>query len=289
FVDSYHSISEINSWLDTIASSSGGAATVSSIGTTYEGRPIKAITFRKPNSSPKKSIVYHGGIHAREWISPATLVTLIDSFSKYSSDAEISSLLDTFEYTFIPVVNVDGYEYTRNGDRLWRKNRQPNGGNQCIGTDTNRNWGYQWQGSSDVCGEAYPGPRAFSAPEPKAVADFITRKGNVVSYIDFHSYGQLFMSPYGFTCNQNPADFAAQDAAAKQANAALRAVNGRSYKQGTICKTIYQAYGSSVDWAYSVAKVKYPFAIELPDTGAYGFALPASYIPSTGQEILAAV
>ncbi|KAI9294974.1 hypothetical protein K502DRAFT_304349 [Neoconidiobolus thromboides FSU 785] len=289
FSDSYHSISEINSWLDSIAAGSRGSATISSIGNTYEGRPIKAITFRKPGASPSKSIIYHGGIHAREWISPATVITLISSFSKYASDADISKLLDSFEYTFIPVVNVDGYEYTRNGDRLWRKNRQPNSGGQCEGTDVNRNWGYQWQGGDNECDETYPGSEAFSAPESKAVADFISSKGNVISYIDFHSYGQLFMSPFGYTCDQNPDDFDTQDAAAKQANAALRAVNGRNYQQGTICSTIYQAYGSSVDWAYVTGGVKYPYAIELPDTGAYGFALPPSYIPSTGKEILAAV
>ena len=30
--------------------------------------------------------------------------------------------------------------------RFWRKNRKPNNGSRCIGTDLNRNWAYKWGG-----------------------------------------------------------------------------------------------------------------------------------------------
>ena len=33
-------------------------------------------------------------------------------------------------------------------DRLWRKNRRPNKGSECIGTDLNRNWQFQWGGNT---------------------------------------------------------------------------------------------------------------------------------------------
>ena len=38
--------------------------------------------------------------------------------------------------------------------------------------------------------------------------------------------------------------------------------------------------GSSTDWAHQVG-VKYPYALELRDTGTFGFLLPASQIRPT--------
>ena len=40
--------------------------------------------------------------------------------------------------------NPDGYEYSRNGDRLWRKTRSDIGHPFCKGVDGNRNWDYKW-------------------------------------------------------------------------------------------------------------------------------------------------
>ncbi|QQP52967.1 Carboxypeptidase B, partial [Caligus rogercresseyi] len=41
----------------------------------------------------------------------------------------------------MPLVNPDGYEYTRTTSRLWRKNRAPPPkGSRCFGVDLNRNW-----------------------------------------------------------------------------------------------------------------------------------------------------
>jgi murein tripeptide amidase MpaA len=44
----------------------------------------------------------------------------------------------------MPLVNPDGYEYSWTTDRLWRKNRTPNLGSSCVGTDLNRNFGFKW-------------------------------------------------------------------------------------------------------------------------------------------------
>ena len=47
--------------------------------------------------------------------------------------------------------------------------------------------------------------------------------------------------------------------------------------------------GSTKDWAYGFLGVKYAFALELRDTGRYGFALPANQIMPTGMETFAAI
>ena len=60
---------------------------------------------------------------------------------------------------------------------LWRKNRQPNAGSSAVGTDLNRNWGFQWGccgGSSGTfSSETYRGAAPFSAPETQRVRDFV--------------------------------------------------------------------------------------------------------------------
>jgi hypothetical protein len=67
-----------------------------------------------------------------------------------------------------PFVNPDGYEYTWSNTRLWRKNREPNAGSTCIGTDVNRNYNEHWGeggGSTNPCSDTFQGPTAFSSPE----------------------------------------------------------------------------------------------------------------------------
>lgn len=70
---------------------------------------------------------------------------------------------------------------------------------------------------------------------------------------------------------------------------ALAKVNGVKFQVGNICETIYPASGSSVDWGYAKAGVKYPFAIELRDQGKYGFLLPKNQIIPSGEEMTAAI
>lgn len=45
---------------------------------------------------------------------------------------------------FLLVTNPDGYVFTHDGDRMWRKTRKPNERSACIGTDPNRNWDFHW-------------------------------------------------------------------------------------------------------------------------------------------------
>ena len=68
-------------------------------------------------------------IHSREWISPAVCRSFINEYLRCGqANAENcdSYLLEKF-YGFnifiLPMLNADGYYYSWNSDRLWRKNR----------------------------------------------------------------------------------------------------------------------------------------------------------------------
>jgi hypothetical protein len=146
---------------------------------------------------------------------------------------------------------------------MWRKTRKPNAGSICIGTDPNRNWDDHWcqQGADrDPCSDAYCGSSAFSEREVKAVADYNLKVGNVKGFIDFHAYSQLWMQPYGWT-SALPADETDQTNAGNAAVKAIKQTHGKTYKEGSIYTIIYPASGSSADWGYDTAKVKYPYGI----------------------------
>lgn len=58
-------------------------------------------------------------------------------------------MLEKVDWAVIPTVNPDGYTYTHETDRLWRKNRR-NVSHYCVGVDLNRNYALQWRESEGV-------------------------------------------------------------------------------------------------------------------------------------------
>ncbi len=140
------------------------------------------------------------------------------------------------DWYFLPVLNPDGYEYTRNeaNDRLWRKTRcgtqiDSSAGappyplpiplslhldrnvipeNICLGTDANRNFGVHWNegGSSDQsCSNVYHGPEPFSEVELRNMRDFIVAQGDaIVFYQNLHTAAQLVLYPWAYECGLDP-------------------------------------------------------------------------------------
>lgn len=94
---------------------------------------------------------------------------------------------------------------------------------------------------------------------------------------------------YGYSCTALPGNNAEVQQILKGAVAAIRNVHGTSFDYGPICSTIYAAAGNSVDWTSDVLGSTYNFAIELRDTGNYGFVLPPDQIVPSGEESYAGI
>ena len=146
------------------------------------------------------------GIHAREWISPATCTWMIRELIE--NDAKHPQLLNDLDWYILPIVNPDGYAFTQTSDRLWRKTRSDYGQSGCYGVDANRNWGYHWNdgGTEDNgCSDIYLGPEPFSEVENRNVRDFIlAHKDQIKFFNTLHSYGQFILLPWGFTRTEAP-------------------------------------------------------------------------------------
>lgn len=282
---SYHQYDEIMDWLESLATDYPSLCSVEDVGTTYEGRTMKLLKLGSgPETNP--GIFIDGGIHAREWISPATVTYMVNELVQNSDT--YSDILSSVNFYIMPAINPDGYEYCFTDERLWRKTRSENEGSfGCMGADPNRNWGFHWMedgASSNPCSEIYAGSEAFSEVEMRNVRDQIIKyQDTLVAYLTFHSYSQLWMYPWGYTSDL-PEDWQELDDLAQSAVDALTAVHGTRYDIGSSTTILYAAAGGSDDWAKGGAGVKYSYTIELRDTGYWGFLLPPEQIIPTGEE-----
>ncbi|XP_021231482.1 carboxypeptidase B2 [Numida meleagris] len=294
YYENYHSMTEIYHWMEETVRVHSDLLEKIYIGSSYEKRPLYVLKLSKRRETPKSAIWIDCGIHAREWISPAFCLWFIGhAIHLRERDQIMTELLENFDFYVMPVMNVDGYEYTwsKPSNRLWRKSRSSHSNSGCIGTDMNRNFDARWCGrgaSRNECYETYCGPYPESEPEVKAVARFIRDHKDIIkAYITMHSYSQLVLFPYSYTMDKSK-DHDELESLAKKAAYAIRRTTKEIYKPGPGAQTIYLAPGGSDDWAYDLG-IKYSFTIELRDTGTYGFLLPSAQIRPTCREALSAV
>ena len=130
FFSKYRTLDEIYGHLDQLVKDFPAISEKITVGKSYKKREIEGIKIGGNSTSlasaPQK-VVFHGGIHAREWIGPATVTYIATQLLKgYNTDANITAILKKYEFHIIPVLNVDGYIFSHEKDRMWRKNRQPN-------------------------------------------------------------------------------------------------------------------------------------------------------------------
>uniref|UniRef100_A0A673IKW5 Carboxypeptidase A2-like n=1 Tax=Sinocyclocheilus rhinocerous TaxID=307959 RepID=A0A673IKW5_9TELE len=281
----YHDLETLYSFMDTLVASHPNLITKVHIGNSYENRPMYALKFSTGGVS-RPAIWVDAGIHSREWVTQASAAWIANQIaSNYGVDPSVTSLLGQMDIYLMIVTNPDGYVFTHTDNRMWRKTRSVNSGSSCRGVDPNRNWdaGFGGPGASkDPCSESYHGPYANSEVEVKNVVDLIMGHGNFKSFISIHSYSQLLMYPYGYTCTDIP-DKSELHSVGTAAIKELTSLYNTIYQVGSICKIIYQASGGSIDWTYNIG-IKYSFAFELRDTGYYGFLLPANQIIPTAEE-----
>ncbi|KAJ8686600.1 hypothetical protein QAD02_022394 [Eretmocerus hayati] len=282
----YYTLEQIYDWLESLQKKYPGKVEVVIGGSTYEGRDIKGIKISfGPEEKP--GVFIEGGIHAREWIAPATATWLINEFLT-SEDPVIRDFAESYDWYIFPVVNPDGYSFTHTGNRLWRKTRSK-GILFCNGADANRNWDYKWMqgGASPIpCFDNYAGKKAFSEIETKSLSKYLTSiKDKLFAYIAFHSYSQLLMFPYGDT-KEHLDNYDESKTMGVKAIEALAKRYGTEYKTGNIAETIYVATGSSIDWVKANLKLPVTFIYELRDKGRRGFLLPADQIIPNSEEVL---
>ena len=119
----YHSQDDMEAYMDYLAETYPDLVSIVDIGTSYEGRPMRVLRICKGGTCGERPAMWiDGGIHAREWISPAVTTFHMKELVE-NSDQYPPELLDKLDWYILPVHNPDGYDYTRTSNRMWRKNR----------------------------------------------------------------------------------------------------------------------------------------------------------------------
>jgi Zinc carboxypeptidase len=193
---------------------------LSVLGTSHEGREYVALKVtqgaRGIQDGRRPAVLYVSTFHAREWISTEVNRRLLHWYIDQwrANNADVRRLLRETELWFVLVHNPDGYQYTFDAERLWRKNLRDNDGNGVIntndGVDPNRNlpdhWRYDEEGSSSLfSSETYRGPAPGSEPETQAIMRLVNRAKPEFS-ISYHSFGQLLLYSQGWQVQTPSAD-----------------------------------------------------------------------------------
>ena len=229
------------------------------LGKTHQGRQLIALKLtqgaRKKRDGSRPAVLYSSNQHAREWISLEVNRRLLHYFVHgwRAKNKRIRKLLRKTELWFVISANPDGYQYTFDSERLWRKNLRDNDGDGQItpadGVDPNRNfdarWGYDNEGSSpDQADETYRGPSAASEPETKAMQGLIDRiKPKFQS--NLHSFGQWLLYPQGWQVGTLDADNPLY--VALGGTDAHPAIPG--FNVGQSADTLYVTNGETTDYA----------------------------------------
>lgn len=289
----YHDYNEMVAEIQQAALDHPDIFQLINLGTSYEGRIIWggkiSDNVAVDESEPEVLFTHHQ--HAREHLTvEQALYTLKMLTDEYNVDTQITDLVNSREIWMVFDMNPDGGEYdiATGTYQSWRKNRQPNAGSSFVGTDMNRNWDYLWGccggSSSSTSSETYRGTAGFSAPETAVVRNFVNNrvingKQQITVAIDFHTYSELILWPYGYTFTDVPADMTPDDRnTLATMGLAMAGTNGYTPQQAS---DLYITDGSINDWLYGTHGIlNYTFEM-YPTTAALGgFYPPDEVIPT---------
>lgn len=269
----YHTYAETQTELQKTVANYPSLAKLSSAGTSYEGRALSLIKISDNAGTDENEpeVLFTCNQHAREHLTVEMCLRIVQRLtSEYATNSAVKRLVDSSEIWVIPSVNPDGAEYDISGGTFhsWRKNRQGSG------TDPNRNWGYKWGccggSSSSPSSETYRGTAAFSAPETRAVSNWVNSRvvggvQQIKTHIDFHTYSELVLWPFGYTYADTAPGLTAADAQKFQTlGKQMAATNGYTPQQSS---DLYITDGSVNDWMWAQHKI-WSFTFEMYPKGS---------------------
>ncbi|MFE5792879.1 M14 family metallopeptidase [Streptomyces sp. NPDC056503] len=287
----YHNHAEMTAEIDQRLAAYPSIMSKRVIGKSYQGRDIVAIKISDnvaaDENEPEVLFTHHQ--HAREHLTVEMALYLLRELGAgYGSDARVTKMVNDREIWIVPDLNPDGGEYdiASGSYRSWRKNRQPNSGSSYVGTDMNRNWDYKWGccgGSSGTkSSETYRGAAPESAPEVKVVADFVRSrvvggKQQITAAIDFHTYSELVLWPFGWTTANTTTGMTQDDRDAfATVGGKMAASNGYTPEQSS---DLYITDGSIDDYLWGVHRIfGYTFEMYPASSGGGGFYPPDEVI-----------
>ena len=231
------------------------------IGTTIQGREVLALKLtqgaRGQRDGKRPAVLYSSTQHAREWISAEVNRRLMYWYIERwrANDKGIRNLLRNNELWFVLVANPDGYQFTFEEERLWRKNLRDNNGDGEItvgdGIDLNRNFpshfNYDEEGSSSIpSSETYRGTGPVSEPETAAMKGLLDKIGFEFQ-VNYHSAGEWLLYADGWQIATPTAD----DPIYYALSGNLDEAAIEDYHPGLSSDVLYVTNGETTDYAHA--------------------------------------
>jgi carboxypeptidase T len=247
---------------------------VFSIGKSYQGRDIwmAKVSDNVAQDEAEPEVLIDALHHAREHLSTEQALAVLGWLTKgYGTDETVTRLVDTREIFIVFALNPDGmrYDLTGNPYRAWRKNRQLDAAGNAMYTDLNRNYEYRFGccggSSGNRASITYRGPRPLSAPESRALRNFVQSRvidgvQQIRTHITLHTNGELVLWPYGYTKTDVPSDMTTLDHATfVSLGRAMAARNGYKAEQSS---DLYITDGDQIDWLYGRQRI-FSYTFEL--------------------------
>jgi len=108
----YHELNDTHRWMQNLVGKYPDVVSVFVAGQSYEGRELLGLRINHNDGrAEKQSIFLEAGMHAREWIGPATATYFANELLS-SQQQEIMSLARSYVWYILPHANPDGYVYT---------------------------------------------------------------------------------------------------------------------------------------------------------------------------------
>ena len=212
--------------LNTLQARYGAHLQVNAIGTSLDGRTLYEAVLGNPNA--EKHILIHGGIHAREYMTPLLVMKQLEYGAElydtgtFQGEA-FSSILNSVAVHFVPMVNPDGISLSQLGldairspqlrqeiqqtyendlaqgrtsaafDRYlvyWKTNGR--------GVDLNQNFPANWDlvtASPVPSYGTYKGEAPLSEPETQALANLVNAR-TWSATVSYHSMGNVIYWDY---------------------------------------------------------------------------------------------
>lgn len=212
--------------IQELASRYSSLMKVNTIGTTLDGRNLYEVVVGNINA--EKHVLIHGGIHAREYMTPLLIMKQLEYGLAFYGTASYEGRLlsDLFNKTaihYVPMVNPDGVTISQSGIGGIRSEELRRTIQQCYqndlaqgrtsaalerylnywkangrGVDLNQNFPADWDEvtSTDMPSYAtYKGAAPLSEPESQALANLIQSR-NWTATISYHSMGNIIYWDY---------------------------------------------------------------------------------------------
>ena len=204
----YHNFAETTAELQQTVRDHPNLARLTTIGNSFQGRALHLL---KISNNPavdqnKPEVFFTCNMHAREHLTVEQCLQIIKRYTDgYATNASIKTLVDSREIWFVPMVNPDGVEYdiATGSFRGWQE--EPPGQRHRPQPQLRLPVGLLRRLERQlVVGAPTAARRRSPAPEAARIRDFVNSRvvggvQQIKTHIDFHSFSELVLWPYGYT------------------------------------------------------------------------------------------